>query len=169
MCTIPSEWLFSDDINARINNINAQQKSFKADKTYFRPESTYFPKCNSKNWEKFPNILGNQYKGYKDKQERKELAEKVSIRKHNECSLIVRNDVLYSDVEKFEEGKLKYYYEHWKKYTSDSIILDIIINEPKLDFNEIPFQHCCNNFPLSKEEMSIIKSEIQKLRVKKSL
>ena len=42
MCTISSEWLFGDDINARINNINAQQKSFKADKTYFRPESTYF-------------------------------------------------------------------------------------------------------------------------------
>ena len=165
MCTIPSEWLFGDDINARINNINAQQKSFKADKTYFRPESTYFLNIIQKTGRS--NILGNQYKGYKDKQERKELAEKVSIRKHNECSLIVPNDVLYSDVGKFEEGKLKYYYEHWKKYTSDSIILDIIINEPKLDFNEIPFQHCCNNFPLSKEEMSIIKSEIQKLKSKK--
>ena len=37
----------------------------------------------------------------------------------------------------------------------------------KLDFNEIPFQHCCNNFPLSKEEMGIVNSEIQKLRSKK--
>ena len=52
-------------------------------------------------------------------QESKELAEKVSIRKHNDSSLIVPTDVLYSDVENFEGGKLNYYYEHWKKYTSD--------------------------------------------------
>ena len=81
--------------------------------------------------------------------------------------MIVPTDVLYSDVENFEGGKLKYYYEHWKKYTSDTFILDIIKNGLKLDFNEIPFQHCCNNFPLSKEEMSIINSEIQKLKSKK--
>ena len=50
------------------------------------------------------------------------------------------------------------------------VILSYLIfskNGLKLDFNEIPFQHCCNNFPLSKEEMSIIKSEIQKLKSKK--
>ena len=46
---IPSEWLFGDDINARINNIKAQQKAFKVDKTYFKPARTfdrqaYFPK-----------------------------------------------------------------------------------------------------------------------------
>ena len=45
---VPSEWLFGDDINARINNIKAQQKAFKVDKTYFKPERTfdrqvYFP------------------------------------------------------------------------------------------------------------------------------
>ena len=39
-------------------------------------------------------------------------------------------------------------------------------NGLKLDFNEIPFQHCCNNFPLSKEEMSITNSEIEKLKSK---
>ena len=92
---------------------------------------------------------------------------KVSIGKHNDCSLIAPTDVLYSDVENFEGGKLKYYYEHWKKYTSDTFILDIITNGLKLDFNEIPFQHCCNNFPLSREEMSIMNSEIQKLKSKK--
>ena len=48
---IPSEWLFGDDINARINNIKAQQKTFKVDKTYFTPERAfdrqgYFPKQN---------------------------------------------------------------------------------------------------------------------------
>ena len=64
---IPLEWLFGDDINARINNIRAQQKAFQVDKTYFKPERTfdrqaYFPKQNSKNWERFPKILGNQYK-----------------------------------------------------------------------------------------------------------
>ena len=41
-------------------------------------------------------------------QKSKELDEKVSIRKHNDCSLIVSNDVLYSDVENFEGGKLKH-------------------------------------------------------------
>ena len=51
---IPSEWLFGDDINTRINNIKAQQKAFKVDKTYFKPESifdrqAYFPKQNLKN------------------------------------------------------------------------------------------------------------------------
>ena len=69
---IPSEWLFGDDINARINNIKAQQKAFKVDKTYFKPKRTfdrqaYFSKQNSKNWERFPKIAGSQYKGYKDK------------------------------------------------------------------------------------------------------
>ena len=49
--------------------IKAQQKAFKVDKTYFKAEKTfdrqaYFPKQNSKNWERFPKILGNQYKGY---------------------------------------------------------------------------------------------------------
>ena len=52
--------------------IKAQQKVFKVDKTYFKAEKTfdrqaYFPKQNSKNWERFPKILGNQYKGYKNK------------------------------------------------------------------------------------------------------
>ena len=103
-----------------------------------------------------------------DIQESKELPEKVSIRKHNDCSLILSADVLYSDVENFEGGKLKYYYEHWKKYITDTFILDIIKNGLQLDFNEIPFQHCCKNFPLSKEEMSIIYSEIQNLISKKS-
>ena len=63
---IPSEWLFGDDINVKINNIEAQQKAFKVDKTYLKPErtfyrQTYFPKQNSKNWERFPKISGNQY------------------------------------------------------------------------------------------------------------
>ena len=70
-------------------------------------------------------------------QENKELVEKVSIRKHNECSLIVPTVVLFSDVENSEGGKLKYYYEHLKKHTSDAFILDIIKNGLKLDFNEI--------------------------------
>ena len=35
-------------------------------------------------------------------------------------------------------------------------------NEFKLEFTQIPFQRCCNSFPLSKKEMSI-NSEIQKL------
>ena len=61
-----------------------------------------------------------------DIQKSKELAEKASVREHNVCSLIVPIDVLYSDVENFEGGKLKYYYEYWKKYTSDTFILDII-------------------------------------------
>ena len=46
--------------------------------------------------------------------------EKVSIRKHNDCCLIVSTEVLYSDVENFEGGKLNYYYKQWKKYTSDT-------------------------------------------------
>ena len=81
--------------------------------------------------------------------------------------MIVPNDVLYSNVENVEGEKLKYYYEHWKKYASDNFKLEIIKNGLKLDFNEILFQHCCNNFPLSKEEMSIINSEIQKLKSNK--
>ena len=38
---IPSERLFGDDINKRINSIKAQQKAFKVDKTYFKPERTF--------------------------------------------------------------------------------------------------------------------------------
>ena len=60
---IPSDWLFGDDIKARINNIKAQQKAFKVDKTHFKLERTYFPKQNKKNCERFPKIPGNQYKG----------------------------------------------------------------------------------------------------------
>ena len=40
-------------------------------------------------------------------QENKEQEEKASIRKHDDCSLIVRNDVLYSDAENFEGVKTK--------------------------------------------------------------
>ena len=47
-------------------------------------------------------------------QENKKLDEKVSIRNHNDWSLIIPTDILYSDIENFEGGKLKYYYEHWK-------------------------------------------------------
>ena len=51
---IPSEWLFVDDINTRINNIKDQQKAFKVDKIYFKPErifywQAYFFKQNSEN------------------------------------------------------------------------------------------------------------------------
>ena len=47
--SIPSEWHFGDDINARINNIKAQQKASKVDKFEFKLERTfdrqsYFPK-----------------------------------------------------------------------------------------------------------------------------
>ena len=63
-----------------------------------------------------------------DIQQSKKLVEKLSIRKHNNCSLIVPIDVLYSDAENFEGRKLKYYYEHLEKYTSDTFILDIIKN-----------------------------------------
>ena len=63
----------------------------------------------------------------------------------------------------------QYYYEHWKKYTSDTFILDIIKNGLKLDFNELPFKECCNSFPLSKEEMRIINCEVENSRVKKSV
>ena len=65
---IPSEWIFGDDINTRINNIKAQQKAFKVDKTYFNPEKTfdngqvYFPKKKLNNWERFPKIPGSQKK-----------------------------------------------------------------------------------------------------------
>ena len=125
-----------------------------------------------KTWRDFQNhqksIQRVQRQSWKrDIQESKELADKVNIRKHNECSLIVPAKVLYSDVENVEGGKSKYYYKHWKKYTSDTFILDIIKNELKLDFNEIPFQHCCNNFSFSKEEISIINSEIIKPNSKK--
>ena len=65
--------------------------------------------------------------------------------------------------------KLKYYYEHREKYTSDTFILDIIKNGVKLVFNEVAFQCCCNNFPLLKEERSIINSEIPKLKSKKAI
>ena len=55
------------------------------------------------------------------------------------CSLTVPTDVLYSDAENFG-GKLKYYYENWKKeYTNDTFILDIMKNGLKLDFTEIRF------------------------------
>ena len=51
---------------------------------------------------------------------------------------------------------------------NNPVILSYIIkNGLKLDFNEIPFQLCCNNFLLSKEEIKITKSEIQKLKSKK--
>ena len=100
-------------------------------------------------------------------QENKKLDEKVSIRKHNDWSLIIPTDVLYSDIENLERGKLKYYYEHWKNTPLTLSYFDIIKNVFKLEFNEILFQRCYKNFPLLKEERSIINSEIQKLKCKK--
>ena len=73
---------------------------------------------------------------------------KVIMRRHNNCSLIVPTNVLSSDVESFEEGKLKYYFKHCEKYTSDTFMLDITKNGLKLDFNEILIQHFWINIPL---------------------
>ena len=78
-------------------------EAFKVDKSYFKPERIFDRQPY------FPKISRNQRQTCKiDKQESKKLAEKVSIGKHNDCSLIVPIDVLYSDVENFEGGKLKY-------------------------------------------------------------
>ena len=50
--------------------------------------------------------------------------------------------------------------------STPEILSYLILSKMGLDFNEIPFQHCCSNVPLSKEEMSIIISEIQKRKSK---
>ena len=97
---IPSEWLFGDNINARSNNIKAQQKAFKVDKTHFKPERTfdrlvYFSKQIKKTGTR-KSIQGTQRQTFQI--ESKELEEKVSIRKHNEYSLIVPTDVLYTQM-----------------------------------------------------------------------
>ena len=42
-----------------------------------------------------------------------------------------------------------------------TFILDISKNGLKLDFHEISFQRCCNNFLLLKQEMSIIINQLQ--------
>ena len=69
--SMPSEWIFGEAINAKINNIKNQQKAFEIGKTFFKSENTfhrqtYFPRQNSKNWERFLKIPGNHYKGCKD-------------------------------------------------------------------------------------------------------
>ena len=43
----------------------------------------------------------------------------------------------------------------------------MIKNGLKLEFNEIPFQLCCKNIPLSKEDMSVNNSYLQKLKCNK--
>ena len=69
--SIPSDQLFSDDINVTIKNIKAQQKVFKIDKTYCKPESTfdrqdYFSMQYIKNWGDLERVP--ESKGYKDNQ-----------------------------------------------------------------------------------------------------
>ena len=69
---IPLDWLFGDETNVTINNIKAHQKSFKVDKVTLSHKGyligkPILTKQNSKNWERFPIIPGNQDKGYKDK------------------------------------------------------------------------------------------------------
>ena len=100
------------------------------------------------------NTRGKKTQTYEtDIQENKELKKKkVSIRRRNDCSLIVFTDVLFSDVEKVDGGELKYYYEHCKKYTNDTIVFDIIKNGLKLDFNEISFQYCWKMFLLERKK-----------------
>ena len=56
--SMPSEWIFGEDINAKINNIKNQQKALEIGETFFKSENTfhrqtYFPRQNSKNWERF--------------------------------------------------------------------------------------------------------------------
>ena len=68
--SIPSKWLFGDDINARINNIKAQQNAFKVDKTHLKSERifyglAYFSKQDSKNLERFPESPEINTKGTK--------------------------------------------------------------------------------------------------------
>ena len=59
-------------------------------------------------------------------QESKELDERVSIRKEN--------DVECSDIESFEGGRLKYYYEHWK---NTPVILSYLISS-KMGLTTLP-------------------------------
>ena len=54
-----------------------------------------------------------------------------------------------------------------RKNTSYTFILDMIKNGLKLEFNEIPFQLWCKNIPLSKEDMSVNNSYLQKLKCNK--
>ena len=49
---------------------------------------------------------------------------------------------------KLWKRKTKILLSELKKYNSDTFILDIILNGLELDFNEIPFQRCGNNYQL---------------------
>ena len=47
---------------------------------------------------------------------------------------------LHQDVQNFKGDNLKYFSKNWYKYTKDKYIINIVINGPKLELNELPCQ-----------------------------
>ena len=64
---------------------------------------------------------------------------------------------------KFVAGNLIKFYLNWKSITNDEIILDIIKNGLKIDFEERPRNICVPKIQHSTKEIEIINSAIQKL------
>ena len=64
---------------------------------------------------------------------------------------------------KFVAGNLNIFYLNWKLITNDEIFLDIIKNDLKIDFKEVPVNICVPKIHHSTKEKEIINSEVQKL------
>ena len=64
---------------------------------------------------------------------------------------------------KFVAGNLEKFYLNWKSITNDEVILDIIKNVLKIDFNKKPRNICVPKIQHNIKEKEIINSEIQKL------
>ena len=60
-------------------------------------------------------------------------------------------------------GSTKLFAENWKKLTSDKYILDIVTNELRLDFKEIPKNRQYHFRTLKNDELDIEKAEVDKL------
>ena len=67
------------------------------------------------------------------------------------------------ELDKCIAGNLKIFYLNWKLITNNKIFLDIIKNDLKIDFKEVPVNICVPKIHHSTKEKEIINSEIQKL------
>ena len=70
---------------------------------------------------------------------------------------------LHQKVKHFSAGHIKNFVTNWEKLTSDNVILDIVKNGLKLNFtSEVP-QKGPFEYPRSKQDTSIISTEVDKL------
>ena len=133
------EYLFGENVTKRISEfktsirtLNPPSTNTSSKKLLEKPEGEEHRVLYAKETE---------YKGFQEKG--KQEVEKVSIINDNSMKM------LKACMSAYKAGNIMHCYENWKKITKDTVILDIIHNGLKLDFETRPDQQYVIKMALS--------------------